>query len=98
MRIILVAMMLLGAAACNPLVRDAKSAVQRQLRDPDSAQFRNVESCGNSGTVRGEVNSRNALGGYVGFSRFVYAHGEVAFFDSNPALYGALSAADCNSA
>ena len=51
----------------------ARSAVTDQLRDPGSAQFRNVRRHVNSlGTTTfcGEVNSRNAYGGMTGFRRF----------------------------
>jgi len=68
------------------LVGMAKDGVRARLRDPDSADFRNVGfySGGNTGggAVCGEVNSRNGFGGYTGFDRFVAA-GEMAFFESD---------------
>lgn len=57
-------------------ITSAKMAVEQKLRDPDSAQFRNVvvTSAGISpGTVCGEVNGRNAFGGMTGFQRFISA-------------------------
>ena len=51
----------------------ARSAVTDGLRDPGSAQFRNIRRYVNSrGTTTfcGEVNSRNAYGGMTGFRRF----------------------------
>lgn len=51
----------------------ARMAVTDKLRDPSSAQFRNVRRSMNSrGTTTycGEVNSRNVYGGMTGFRRF----------------------------
>lgn len=45
-------------------------AVQAQLKDPDSAQFRNLAA--SEDVVCGEVNAKNAFGGYVGHTRFIY--------------------------
>jgi hypothetical protein len=52
-------------------VRAAHDALKEGLYDPQSAQFR-AEGVGDSGSVCGEVNAKNRLGGYVGFRRFVY--------------------------
>ena len=43
--------------------------VSRKLIDPPSALFRNVKSI--NGHACGEVNSKNSLGGYVGYKRFM---------------------------
>lgn len=66
----------LVCASCNGLPgtdsyreERAKQAVSEQLLDPSSAQFRNVQSRGES--VCGEVNAKNKMGAYVGFKRFV---------------------------
>ena len=51
----------------------ARQAVVNKLRDPSSAQFRNVrriELSNGSTMFCGEVNSRNAYGGMSGFQRF----------------------------
>ena len=51
----------------------ARQAVVSKLRDPSSAQFRNVrriEHSNGSTMFCGEVNSRNAYGGMSGFQRF----------------------------
>lgn len=56
------------------MVVSAKRAVKAALRDPDSAKFRDVsygESEDTGPAVFGHVNSRNALGGYTGFVKFV---------------------------
>ena len=60
--------------------RDAKAAVLARLKDPDSAEFRNLNgSCG-------EVNSKNSMGGYSGFERFV-AIGNKVYFESQDRLF-----------
>lgn len=51
----------------------ARQAVTDKLRDPSSAQFRNVrriEHSNGSTMFCGEVNGRNAFGGMSGFQRF----------------------------
>jgi hypothetical protein len=52
-----------------------KEAIKKQLKDPESAKWRNVHFYSGGGTpvVCGEVNARNAFGGYTGFERFVAA-------------------------
>lgn len=52
-----------------------KDAIRQQLKDPDSAKFRNVHfySGGGIPVTCGEVNARNGFGGYSGFERFVAA-------------------------
>ncbi len=53
----------------------AKQAVTDLLTDPASVQFRKIQVHPKKGpprTVCGEVNSKNRLGGYVGFKRFAY--------------------------
>jgi len=61
-----------------------KSAVLAKLKDPDSAQFRNIKvnldvpipSAAARGAtedaVCGEVNSKNSFGGYGGYSPFIW--------------------------
>lgn len=53
-----------------------QEAVRRMLKDPDSAEFRNVRfHQGKDGVPMtcGEVNSKNSFGGYGGFQRFISA-------------------------
>ena len=55
------------------LIEKAKNAVKHELKDPDSAQFRNVHiKRGFEGVVQGEVNAKNSYGGYIGFDKFYY--------------------------
>jgi len=69
-----------------------KQAVKARLKDPKSAEFRNVFfSRGTDGVpcACGEVNARNSLGGYIGYQRFIsggsedltFLQNEVADFD-----------------
>ena len=51
-------------------IKAVESAVREQLRDPNSATFSNVRVVGGN-IVCGEVNSKNAFGGYAGRQRFL---------------------------
>lgn len=53
-------------------IENAKRVVADSLRDPSSAQFRNVRVVpfGQGSVICGEVNGKNAYGGYVGFVPF----------------------------
>ena len=58
--------------------QESKDVVLSVLSDPDSAQFRNINGrCG-------EVNSKNRMGGYTGFDKFVVI-GEKVYFESKEA-------------
>lgn len=92
MKKIIAVTMLLILVACAPALTEkstfapseeqlasAKSAVVYDLKDPSSAQFRNMRGIqakaetGKSATyICGEVNARNSFGGYVGFTPFIY--------------------------
>ena len=58
--------------------RRVRDAVLAKLRDPDSAKFRNVRRSAMLGdgapdspaVYCGEVNAKNAMGGYPGFAHF----------------------------
>jgi hypothetical protein len=84
-RIALIGLLALSAAAPRPthkaapdaaLFAEAKRVTADNMRDPDSARFRNlrkVRSDFEQGwKVCGEVNAKNAYGGYVGYTSFVY--------------------------
>lgn len=50
-----------------------EAGVKARLRDPDSAQFRGIKIGPDEKKTLmacGEVNSKNAYGGYIGFSKF----------------------------
>lgn len=58
----------------------AERAVRRELKDPNSAQFKDVRASYTEefGVVAcGRVNAKNELGGYTGFRRFVFGDGRV---------------------
>ncbi|PWE48482.1 hypothetical protein DEM26_18210 [Thioclava sp. NG1] len=54
------------------LLKDVKAEVSKELKDPDSAKFRNIFSVksGEETIICGEVNARNSYGGYAGYSYF----------------------------
>jgi hypothetical protein len=49
----------------------AEQSVKEQLKDPSSAQFRNVFVSKDGDYVCGEVNAKNGFGAYGGFEKFV---------------------------
>ena len=58
------------------MIGKAKRSVLSQLKDADSAQFRNVEACPeNKDMVVGEVNSKNSFGALTGFTYFFSVKG-----------------------
>lgn len=66
--------LMLGACQLAPgsdqnKVKVAQERVANELRDPSSAQFRNVRH--KDGWVCGEVNGSNGYGAQAGFQRFV---------------------------
>ena len=67
----------IALAACsgdNAKINAAQEVVSSALKDPESAQFRNVVVLA-SGTVCGEVNGKNSMGGYTGFTGFYSLEG-----------------------
>lgn len=70
---------MLGLSACDRLKKEAEGAAADRLIDPASAQFRNVAQHERAKAdksrdkfVCGEVNGKNRMGAYAGFTRFVY--------------------------
>lgn len=66
----------------NPVV-DAKDYVRSRLKDAESAQFKNVfySNASRTHVVCGQVNSKNAYGGYGGYKYFVSGSPELTFFE-----------------
>ena len=62
------------------LLERAKEAVKNMMKDPDSAKFKDLiagqVSKDKKKHVCGMVNSKNSMGGYVGYKGFVYIDGE----------------------
>jgi hypothetical protein len=81
------AFLLLNCSPGSQIKKEAEDAVKLLLRDPDSAQFRyrynDMEVFPDIGVVCGEVNSRNAYGGYAGFEDFAYVRGQGAALASD---------------
>jgi hypothetical protein len=71
-----IALSLLLSACENGNVSDAKSAVKDRLKDPGSAEFRNIKF-NESGAVCGQFNAKNSFGGYTGFKQFAYKNGKL---------------------
>jgi len=66
----------------------AKSAVRREMRDPDAAQFREMGGCfKDKAIVKGEVNGKNAYGAYTGFRPFYFADGRAVLANTED-LFG----------
>lgn len=66
---------LAALAACSDRrLSEAQELVSRDMLDPSSAQFRNVEA--KEQAICGEVNGKNAYGAYTGFKRFAVFGGK----------------------
>jgi len=76
MRAIAAAALCALAACSSPVESAAKEAVKAQLVDPESARFRNVVTQAKTGAVCGEMNAKNRMGGYVGFTEFYVIDGK----------------------
>lgn len=76
-------------------VKAAQTKASYDLRDPSSAQFRNIRgfsSPGHNGVVAeyicGEINGKNAMGGYTGFTPFAYIINTDAVVVAEQGIYG----------
>lgn len=79
----LLALVLLGGlfyAYTGYLIHQHRDVVKAKLNDPDSAKFRNERLVGpltlKGGLLCGEVNAKNAMGGYVGYRKFAASAGQ----------------------
>src|SRR3546814_698861 len=57
------------------LIARARIAVAAELKDPDSAKFRNLLAYPDKNLVCGEINGKNSFGAYSGFIDFYYDNG-----------------------
>lgn len=77
------------------LQRLVRSWVVAGLKDPDSAKFRDQYG------VCGEVNAKNALGGYVGYRRFIAVREDLVVVDdgltTSPSDFEKVWASSCDS-
>lgn len=92
------------------LLQQVEQRVKAALNDPDSAKFRNVRYVPTSRAGCGEVNAKNRMGGYIGYTVFIaFEDGDVRFSPNGPvsftdspseyaakvANFGALMDANC---
>lgn len=78
-----------AGASDEAAIAEAKERVAREMRDPESAQFRDIKVLpGKEGPIIcGQVNAKNAYGGYVGFNPFLVAGSSVMLgSDTDPDL------------
>ncbi len=80
---------------------DAKAKVLAELKDPDSAKFREVDvikqvhpDTKHFGTVCGYVNAKNGFGGYTGFKPFMVMSG-IPLLDSDSSAFRHFWNRDC---
>lgn len=72
----------------------AKARILDALKDPESARFKEVYVAADGETMCGAVNSKNSMGGYVGFQNFmIEATGRIFFDDSGPSFPGMIEMA-----
>lgn len=73
-------------------VEKGKDAVKEKLKDSNSVEFRNVyfhRGADNIPMTCGEVNSKNSLGGYTGYQKFVSAgRPDLTFLQEQVADFG----------
>jgi hypothetical protein len=81
-------------AAAEAAEEGVRQRVREALRDPSSAQFRNIHP-GQGGYTCGEVNAKNALGGYTGFAKFVVSDSTVWIENSPNDIAVLLYQASC---
>jgi hypothetical protein len=70
----------------NAWIAASQISIKGRLKDPGSAEFRNVHfySGGKTAVACGEVKAKNSFGGYSGYERFVAAGPtELAFLESD---------------
>lgn len=80
----------------SALVAKAKRTIVRDLKDPESAKFRDLgiykSTTGKGGvTVCGEMNAKNAYGAYVGYRKF-YVYEDMGYIDGPDESVGYLPA------
>lgn len=63
-------------------VGQAKKLVAHDLKDPSSAQFREIQKTGRG--ICGEVNAKNSYGAYVGFKHFIVDGSSVSMEPETP--------------
>ena len=69
------------------IIVKVKENIREELKDPDSANFRNVRILRINQMIYacGQVNAKNALGGYTGFKWFLASPISVGYFETESA-------------
>lgn len=70
-----VALLLCSACGDQKMINKAEQAVLSQMKDPDSAKFKDVSvltSPTGATYICGFVNGKNSFGGYNGYKQFIY--------------------------
>lgn len=75
----------LATGTQDQVIEAAKVNVANSLKDPGSAQFKNVHLVNylDGSVVCGEINAKNSYGGYVGFSPFVASNIDSDMYDKD---------------
>lgn len=84
-----------NAFAAKPnIIEVGKEMVRSELKDPDSAKFRNLTAYTNKKEgkwmVCGEVNAKNAMGGYHGYMLFIASEGGAAIDNSHDVVFSKM--------
>lgn len=77
----------------SAFAKEAMTVIKNQMKDPDSAQFRNlreIKNTANLAVVCGEINAKNSYGGYVGYTPFSYSKEGVGIISNNNRGYESL--------
>ncbi|UCU97700.1 hypothetical protein [Acidovorax radicis] len=69
-------------ADARKVAAEGKRAVLNALKDPESARFRNLKTSLDL-YFCGEVNAKNSMGGYTGFTRFIVMFSHVDLDDGS---------------
>ncbi len=89
-RLLAIAALFAGSVSCQLSENDGQKRVKYFLKDPASAQFRNMKQL--SGSVFcGEVNSKNSYGAMGGFEKYVVQERIVIIGDEGAIYDGDLS-------
>lgn len=95
--IFLVAILATGVAHSAPkdaqLIARAKESISEDLKDPDSTNFRRIQVI--RGSVCGEINAKNSMGGYVGYKRFFSVGGIIGRIDDDSSSFQTSWDASC---
>jgi hypothetical protein len=59
----------------------AETLIADMTKDPEAARFRDVKY-GRDGAICGWINAKNAMGGYVGYQRFLIEDGSNPVFET----------------